>query len=59
MDFDCPRCDKPTAETFYGPCRPCRRDLRATMWNEPRDIDVTPYEPKVHVTANAVALKDD
>jgi len=56
---ECPRCHKIHSSRFYGPCEDCRAELRATMTKEARNIDVAEYEPKMNVTPNAVALKDD
>ena len=58
LTFDCPRCGSAVDERFYGPCSSCRTELRAAMGNEPSDLDVAEYEPKMNVTPNAVALKD-
>jgi hypothetical protein len=33
--------------------------LRATIRADARDVDIAEYEPKMNVTPNAVALKDD
>jgi hypothetical protein len=44
---------------FYGPCEWCREQLRATFRNEGRVVELAEYEPKMNVTPNAVALKDD
>ena len=57
--FTCPRCATSVDERFYGPCLPCRTDLRAKYLGEGRVVDVAEYEPKLNVTPNAVALKDD
>ena len=46
-------------ERFYGPCLSCRTELRAKYLGEGRVVDVAEYEPKLNVTPNAVALKDD
>jgi hypothetical protein len=46
-------------EDFYGPCDECRGVLRATIRADARDVAVADYEPKMNVTPNAVALKDD
>ncbi len=59
MPFTCPRCQEPVVERFYGPCPPCRDQLRATLGGEARDVERTSFEPAMHVTPNAVALKDD
>jgi hypothetical protein len=37
----------------------CRVELRSKMRNESRAVEVAEYEPKMNVTPNAVALKDD
>ena len=57
--FTCPRCGTEVTETFYGPCQSCRTELRAKFLGEGRVVDVAEYEPKMNVTPNAVALKDD
>ena len=59
MHVTCPRCGRDVDERFYGPCATCRDDLRAAFVNEARVVDVAEYEPKINVTPNAVALKDD
>jgi hypothetical protein len=56
---ECPRCHKSHTGRFYGPCEDCRAELRATMSKEARNVEVAEYEPKMNVTPNAVALKDD
>jgi len=55
----CPRCSSKHDGRFYGPCEDCRSQLRSTMGIEARQVDVAEYEPKMNVTPNAVALKDD
>jgi hypothetical protein len=57
--FDCPRCHMHVTEQFYGPCTGCRSALRAKYLGEGREIEVAEYVPKMNVTPNAVALKDD
>jgi hypothetical protein len=59
VEFDCPRCQTPTTDEFYAPCSTCRADLVAKFASEGRVVDVAEYEPKMNVTPNAVALKDD
>jgi hypothetical protein len=59
MEFDCPRCRNAVVEEFYGPCGDCRTHLRATLGSAGRVVEVAEYEPKMNVTPNAVALKDD
>lgn len=55
----CPRCRQVVSQRFYGPCESCRSDLRAKYVTEGRVVEVAEYEPKMNVTPNAVALKDD
>lgn len=57
-EITCPRCGGSVRETYYGPCSSCRTELRATLGADAKDIQVE-YEPKMNVTPNAVALKDD
>jgi hypothetical protein len=58
-DFTCPRCSRSVTARFYGPCEECRAELRATSVREAEIIELAEYEPKMNVTPNAVALKDD
>lgn len=60
----CPRCggalfDHQEPARFYGPCADCRRQLRHALQGEAGEAVVAEYEPKMNVTPNAVALKDD
>ncbi|MFZ9628710.1 MAG: hypothetical protein ACO3C1_05095 [Ilumatobacteraceae bacterium] len=58
----CPRCHRPLDESvdrFYGPCAECRAELKAKFLGEGREVEVAEYVPKMNVTPNAVALKDD
>ncbi len=59
LSFDCPRCSTGVVARFYGPCDACRSQLRSAFAGESRVIEVAEYEPKMNVTPNAVALKDD
>jgi hypothetical protein len=59
LSFVCPRCGDGVADRFYGPCERCRATLRAELAGEGRDVELGGYEPKMNVTPNAVALKDD
>ena len=59
MEFSCPRCQTSIDEEFYGPCANCRGELVAKFESDGRVVDVAEYEPKMNVTPNAVALKDD
>ncbi|CAB4703849.1 MAG: hypothetical protein F2934_00025 [Actinobacteria bacterium] len=57
--FTCPRCSATVSGRFYGPCESCRAELRAKLGGEARQIELADYEPKMNVTPNAVATKDD
>ena len=46
-------------QRFYGPCDRCREELRAAVAGEAHAVEAEAYEPKMNVTPNAVALKDD
>lgn len=59
MEFTCPRCSQPATAEFYGPCSGCRDQLRAQLGNDAREVEAQAFEPSMHVTPNAVALKDD
>jgi len=59
MPFECPRCRRSTDERFYGPCTACRDELKASVATSTRAVEATAYEPSLHVTPNAVALKAD
>ncbi len=57
--FTCPRCEKTVSARFYGPCDACRTDMRANIRGEARIVHVAEYVPKMNVTPNAVASKDN
>jgi hypothetical protein len=59
MLVTCPRCHESVDQRFYGPCTACRDALRAALGGEARDVERAAFEPAMHVTPNAVALKDD
>jgi hypothetical protein len=59
MPFPCPRCGEDCDARFYGPCDACRTSLRQTMAGEARALEKEAFVPEMHVTPNAVALKDD
>jgi hypothetical protein len=59
LTFTCPRCHGDTEDDYYGPCASCRDGLRRDLAGEARQVDDAGYEPKMNVTPNAVALKDD
>jgi len=55
----CLRCGAVVAMRFRGPCPTCVGELRAKYRAEGRVVGGAEYEPAMHVTPNAVALKDD
>ena len=59
IEMECIRCQRVEAMRFYGMCTECRDELYARFDIEGRSIEVADYEPTMHVTPNAVALKDD
>lgn len=59
IHHDCPRCHQPTQQRYYGPCAACRTDLAHRFAGQARDVEVPVYEPKVNVTPNAVAMRDE
>ena len=59
IPFDCVRCGTVEPMRFRGLCAPCRAAVVAAFQRESRDVEVAAYEPKMNVTPNAVALKDD
>lgn len=58
LPFSCPRCHATVGDRYYGPCRSCRTELRSTLGNEARDAERVAFEPAMHVTPNAVAIKE-
>src|SRR5262249_10248528 len=59
IPFDCLRCGTVEPMRFRGLCARCRAEVVSAYQREARDIEVAAYEPKMNVTPNAVALKDD
>lgn len=59
LSFTCPRCSTDVEQDFYGPCDDCLGELRRKYASNGREVEVEEYEPKMNVTPNAVALKDD
>ena len=59
VEFVCPRCSTSVEARYYGPCETCRDQLRDVYRSEGRVVELAEYEPKMNVTPNAVALKDD
>ena len=58
LAITCPRCRRPAAVAFYGPCDDCRAELRATVAGPGRQVEVEAYEPKMNVVPNQVATKE-
>jgi hypothetical protein len=58
-DSTCPRCGGAARLRFAAPCPACMEELHAKFPGTARDVQAEAYVPKVNVTANAVALKDD
>jgi hypothetical protein len=56
--FTCPRCSSEVTEEYYGPCAPCRTELRSVFAATARAVEAEAYEPKMNVTPNAVATKE-
>jgi hypothetical protein len=54
----CLRCGTPAPMRFAGACPSCTEQLRAAMRAEAREVE-SEYVPKMNVTPNAVAMKDD
>lgn len=59
MQLTCPRCQAAVDSRFYGPCDSCRTELRSALGGAARAVERAAFEPSMHVTPNAVALKDD
>ena len=59
IEMDCIRCRARALMRFYGLCSTCRDELYVEFAAEGRVLAVAEYEPKMNVTPNAVALKDD
>jgi hypothetical protein len=57
-EFACPRCARAVTERYYGPCEPCRDELAVAFSPAARHVEATRFEPRMHVTPNAVATKD-
>ena len=55
----CMRCGAETMLRFAGPCPACVAELRAKFQGEARRVAGDEYVPKMNVTPNAVASKDD
>jgi len=55
----CLRCGVPAPLAFAGTCPACTGELRAAIRGDAREVAGAEYVPKMNVTPNAVALKDD
>ncbi len=55
----CPRCGGVLNADLYGPCANCVSELRADQRQAPGErVHDDLFEPAMHVTPNAVALKE-
>lgn len=59
VDTTCMRCGAAVRARFRGPCDACVEALNAKYDGVARDVEAEEYVPKMNVTPNAVALKDD
>jgi hypothetical protein len=59
IEVECMRCRRRASVRVPGLCDTCREELRQRFAAQPRDVETEAYEPKMNVTPNAVALKDD
>jgi hypothetical protein len=57
--MDCVRCGSSALMRFRGLCNGCRDELHEKFARDGREVEVEEYVPKMNVTPNAVALKDD
>ena len=58
VDMPCLRCGQVVGMRFAGPCPACITELRTSQQGDAHAVDAE-YVPKMNVTPNAVALKDD
>lgn len=59
VEMVCMRCGHTVHERFAGPCSACRDELAQRYAGRAHNVETAEYEPKMNVTPNAVALKDD
>lgn len=59
VEFTCPRCGQSMSHDYYGPCTGCRDEMRIALTRARVEVKVAEYEPKMNVTPNAVAQRDD
>jgi hypothetical protein len=57
--MSCLRCGREVKLRFAGPCPECAAELHEKFDGVARAVEGGDYEPKMNVTPNAVALKDD
>ena len=55
----CLRCGAEAVLRFAGPCPECATELRTKYRGVARTVEGAEYVPKMNVTPNAVALRDD
>ena len=55
----CLRCGADAMMRFAGPCPACAQELRDKFRGVARSVGGDGYVPKMNVTPNAVATKDD
>ena len=58
LDFACPRCQRPVAARFYGPCPHCVAALAEAYPGLARAVEAPEYEPKTNVVPNQIATRD-
>ena len=59
IEMECVRCGGTALMRFRGLCNSCRDELHEKLARDGREVEVEEYVPKMNVTPNAVALKDD
>jgi hypothetical protein len=59
IEMECMRCGRPARMRFRGACDACVAELDAKYQGIAREVEAQDYVPKMNVTPNAVALKDD
>jgi NMD protein affecting ribosome stability and mRNA decay len=59
VEMDCARCGRSALMRFRGLCEKCRDELHTKFTRDGREMAVEEYVPKMNVTPNAVALKED
>jgi len=59
QETTCLRCGATVQLRFAGACEACVAELDARYTGEARAVEAAEYVPKMNVTPNAVALKDD